>query len=242
LAEEVLRLVVYDDELRAALALLREAGLTGVGATTTPSRVEELNRQITALRQGAREGGIKLDQLPTLNRDARILLYNLPGLREASMYLFQARRGVRAAQLGREAAAVSDIAPELSKQLEITSLVGYAALIIFVTKMIYDIVQKEVARIEQSRVELETMIRRNLDITHREYIELSRTQIGFASWLDQLNASIEEKGLGDAALDFVVNRILSILPATRDFRMHFADQYAEREREKNQIYGTDVAP
>ena len=208
MAEERIQVIVYDEEINTLLFKLNQAGLTGSGGDDASKRVRELNKQISDARKAAKAAGVNLDQLPTLNRDMRVLGQSLPMFRESSRLLFQARRGVRAKQLRREARSLEELAPELSKQLRLQSLIGYAALISIVVRMIYSAVKGEMDRIAKERDTYEAFIMKELNVTRKELQNIAQDQLGYATWFDQLTAEIGNTSLFDAVADFTFARII----------------------------------
>jgi len=208
MAEERIRVVVYDEEINALLTKINQAGLGGTGGDEATKRVRELNKQINDARKAAREAGVNLDQLPTLNRDMRVLGQSLPMFRESSRLLFQARRGVRAEQLRRESGSLEELAPELSKQLRLQSLIGYAALISIVVRMIYSAIKGEADRIAKERDTYEAFIMKELNVTRKELQNIAQDQLGYATWFDQLTAEIGNTSLFEAVADFTFARII----------------------------------
>lgn len=244
---ENIRVNIQDDELDAIINKLSNAKLAGGGADDATKRLNELNKKIADTRKAAKEAGINLDDLPTLNRDMRLLAgqMNIPGFREFSSAFFQARRGVRATQLGREARALNaaELAPELAKGLQIQSLVGYAALILYVTKIIYDVVKRVKDGIEQERLQYEDFIRKELDLTHREYLELSKEQSGFASWWDQFQYTVSEEGIQETVMQVFYTTIRETF--IRDMEVQFGPirtQWAKWFTDAQQWYYSGVDP
>jgi len=212
--DERIDVIISDTELQGLLSQLEKAKLTGGGANDPNQRVKELNAEINKARQAAREAGINLDSIPALNRDVRMLIKRMPFAREALTPYFQLRRGIRAGQLGREAAGLTaeGIAPELAKHLSIQSMVGYAAIIIFIVnavKQIANAIKGEIEKIEREQTAYEDMVRKNFDLTYRQFRELSSEQIGYATWWDQFLAQIESKGWLDGAVDYIVDKLNS---------------------------------
>lgn len=185
-AQETLRIIVDAGQLDQIRSRVRNAS----------TQTNTLNRQINDARRSARAAGIKLDDLPTLNRDLRIIgnTLNIPGFRQASAALFQARRGVRGVQLGREAQAIAGLDPELAKQLEAAGILTQSAIILIVAKLVIDAIEKFKKEEETRRAEFEIFVIDNLNITRQEFRALSREQIGFASFLDQFEENFEETG------------------------------------------------
>ena len=215
------RLIVTVDstDLDAIITKINAAKLSGGegGVDETSRRLNELNKKINDTRRAAREAGINLEDLPVMNRDMRLLLgqLNIPGFREFSAGFYQTRRGVRAAQMGREAAGLNakELAPELAKELSIQSMIGYAALILYVVNLIYNFYKQMIKEIENSRIQYEDMIRRSQDINHREYVALSKEQVGFASWADQFESRVDSEGYINAAIELAINKLLALKPA-----------------------------
>ncbi len=177
-----------------------------------------LNKQITDARRTARAAGISLDDLPTLNRDLRILgsTLGLPGFRQASALLFQARRGVRAGQLAREAGEIAELDPALAGQLTTQALLGQAALVAFVTKVAVDSFVQFTRDQQMKNVEFEDMIRDNLELTFKEFDALSSEQIGFATLFNQIQEETKDQGLVETirqtTRDLIIESFFSLIP------------------------------
>ena len=221
MSTERLIITIDDAELNAIIDKITtvKIGETG-GVDDATKRLNELNKKIRDTQQAAKEAGINLDNLPAINRDMRLLLGSLdiPGLGELLSGYFQGRRGVTAGVKARQAVALTaeGLAPEVAKKLVLSSMVGYAALILYIVKMIYDFYKQAIKEIEASRVRYEDLMRKNQDITHREYMELSKEQIGFASWLDQFQSHVDSEGYINAIVDLVWNKILAQAPTLSD--------------------------
>jgi len=241
-ANERLIVTVDSTDLDAIITKINNAKLSGGGGEVdeTTRRLNELNKKINDTRKAAREAGINLEDLPVMNRDMRFLLgqMNIPGFREFSSGFFQTRRGVRAAQLGREAAGLTaeGLAPAVAKQLAIQSMIGYAALILYVVNLIYNFYKQLIKEIETSRIQYEDMIRRNQDINHREYVALSKEQIGFSNWSDQFQSHVDSDGYINAIVNLVWNKILAQAPALTDEQKR--DLQRSEDAYKN--YNTEV--
>ena len=197
-------------------------------AERASKQANTLNSQINKARKTARESGINLDDLPTLNRDARLLAnaLNIPGFREASAALFQARRGVRAGQLAREAEAVAGLDPALASTLRGGALLGQAAIIALVTKIVIDTFREFTRNQNQKNVELEDMIRANLELTFDEFQELTTEQTGFASLLNQIKEEIGEVGLLETIRKTVVEEIIGLVGVTPPIPQEFIDNWS----------------
>ena len=219
MAQETLRIIVDAGQLDQIISKVRVAN----------SQTLNIGKAVNDMRRSAREAGINLDDLPTLNRDARLLAnsLNIPGFREASAILFQARRGVRAGQLAREAQAIAGLDPELSKQLSTQALLGSAAMVAFVVKIVVDTIQRFIKEEEARSAEFEDMIREGLELNHQEFEALSREQTGFSSWVDQFEAGAEDKGFF-ATIKIMVEEILaSFIGVYPDIYPEYVNIYAE---------------
>ena len=197
-ATEELKLVVDDTQLNLALTKITQIKQA---QSTATGQLRGLSTLITRTRQSARAAGIQLDDLPTLNRDMRLILgaTQLPWFRQASALLFQARRGVRAQQLKREAEALkaAGLAPGVAGELGTAALIGQVALMVFVVTALARTIQNMQGKIDQSRERYETLVRTGLGLTHKEYEQLSKEaefqqQIGFATLFDQY--FVEQEG------------------------------------------------
>ena len=192
MATEELTLVVNDAQLKQALTQIT---MIKNSQMTTTTRVKGLSSLIRQTRKDAKAAGISLDDLPTLNRDMRLIMGIFPVFRQASMFFFQTRRAVRAAQLEREAAALKDIAPELAQQLGTAAFIGKIALVVFAVRATIRMVEK-VEKIQRDiirqRGAYETMVRDGLDLTHEEWALMDRERVGWATDWDAFVAKSKD--------------------------------------------------
>lgn len=212
-------------------------GYTTTTPITTATRsATALNAMILAARKNARAAGINLDDLPTLNRDMRLLAgsLNIPGFREASAAFFQTRRGVRAGQLGREAKALraAGLAPELAGQLSVQALLGQAALVAFVVTIVVDTIKKFIEAEREAKIELENMLQEGLDLNYNELSGLLRIQTGYASWWNQFQAAVETDGFKQAVADTV----RGVLPALLQGEYRGAASYPGEPKSRWQLF------
>jgi len=172
MAEETLRVVIDDAELDIALAKLRSAELlsnkaaTGVKAATTLKKTVESS--------GVREFILNL---PTINRAQRLLVTQLPMMREALQLTFR----------GKLLAAADPITMVLVLGVYL--------------KQALDRMEKDIKR---ENIRLEDMIREGLNVTHREFEDLSTEQIGYATWWDQFKDTMDEEGFVKAVTDIII--------------------------------------
>jgi len=240
MATEELTLVVNDADLQVALMRINMLK-TAQKRTTTQTR--GLSALITKTRKDARAAGINLDDLPTLNRDMRLAAGMLPGFREFSVLLFQARRGVRAQQLMREAEALkkAGLKPELARRLEMGAYVGQLAMVAFAISALVAL-SKKVDRIERdiirARGGYEDMIREGLDLTHEEYLAIEAEQVGYATALDEFKAKWDAGEYLDAIADYVIAQIPSRLP-TYAGRLPYDPTTIPPELEEHWLYQLD---
>ena len=222
-AQETLKVTIIGDEVLRYWADKAERA-----ARQSTTLTSEINRA----RKSARAAGINLDDLPTLNRDMRLLAgsLNVPGFRQASAALFQARRGVRAGQLAREAQAIAGLDPALAKTLSTQALIGQAALAAFIVKTVYDTIQRFIKEEEARNASLEDLVREGLALNHREYEELSREQTGFASWLDQFEDGVASEGLRQTIRTTVSEMLLSLIPVQPNIYPEYVNPYAEPQQ------------
>ena len=219
MAQETLRIIVDAGQLDQIITKTKRA------RTQTSS----LTKDIADARDYARTAKINLDQIPTLNREMRMLAntLDLPGLRGAQGLLFKSRLGIKAAQLSREAEAVSGLDPALAAKLNTQSLIGSAALGAFVVKIVYDTIQRFIKEEETRSAEFEDMIREGLELNHQEFEALSREQTGFSSFIDQFEAGAENQGLF-ATIKIMVQEILaSFIGVYPDIYPEYVNIYAE---------------
>ncbi len=189
MATEELLLIVNDAQLKQALT---QINLIKRAQSQTTGQVRGLSTLISQTRRDARAAGLNLDDLPTLNRDLRIIGGQLPGFREASRLLFTLRRGVRAQQRGREAEALLGIDPELAGQLSQAALIGRVALLVIIVTTLARSIDKMRRDIVKARADNETLLRRGLDLTHQEFLELSAEQKGVTSRFDAFERLVIE--------------------------------------------------
>ena len=189
MATEELKLVIDDAELTAALAKIMT--ITNAQKQTTGD-LRGLSTLIRDTRRDARAAGIQLDDLPTLNRDMRLIFGMVPGFRQASALLFQARRGVRAQQLKREAEALkaAGLAPGVAGELGAAALIGQAALVVFIVTSLVRTIQNIQQDVDRNSEQYERIIQEGLGISHKEYEEFMKTfeaqqQVGFESTFDR---------------------------------------------------------
>lgn len=126
----------------------------------------------------AEVGGLKglSKQIPTIRRSQRLIITQIPMMREGLLTL--QRLKMIMAVGGPTAAAI----------------VG-----VYLAKW-YERWQKD---LERERASYETMIRDGLDISHKEYKQLSAEQIGYATRFDEFMAKWESKEWWDAIADYV---------------------------------------
>lgn len=199
---------VDDVEVDMAIAKLKlavslQGQLTGVTGTRRDPRAQvrewdslmktwsmwvESERQLGALEKFA-----KMD-LPTVNREMRVLLGQVPGARQAIQYYFRLRRLQRAAELA--TGATPAFGP-----LWITIL---ATAVILLTQVQRSHKQWE-RRVREDRREYEDMFREGLDITHAEWEALAIEQRGFATWGEQFTVMREEMGTMQAIVASIYN-------------------------------------
>lgn len=214
MATEELVLVVNDAQLKLALTKIN---MIKTAQTRTTTRVRGLSSLITKTRKDARAAGINLDDLPTLNRDLRLAAGMLPGFREFSVLLFQARRGVRAQQFMREAEALkaAGLDPALARRLEMGAYVGQLAMVAFAITALVKL-DKKIDRIEKDIVRArgvyEDMVREGRDLTHEEYLALEAEQVGYATAFDEFKAKWDAGEYLDAIADYVIGLIPSRIP------------------------------
>ena len=227
MSTERLIITIDDAELDAIIAKITTVKLPGDDPN---KKLNELNKKIRDTRQAAKEAGISLEDLPTLNREMRMLAntLDLPLFREAQAVLFKGRLGVKAAETARQSAGLTaeSLAPELASELAITSLVGYAALILFVTKMIADQFVKFTEDQNKKRIELEDSVRASLELTYREYDQLSKEQTGFATLFEQMTSQAEEVGAIKVAVNTLTEIIKGLIGVTPPIPQEYIDMWS----------------
>ncbi len=218
MATEILRIIVDDTQLNDISLRVKRA----------KTESNKLSSQINAARRSARAAGINLDDLPTLNRDVRLLgsALNVPGFREASAVLFQARRGIRAGQLGREAEAIAGLDPALAQSLNVQSLLGQAALVAFVTKIAIDTFVEFTDEQNRKQVELEDMVRANLELTFDEFEALDRERIGYATLISQMREEVGDLGIIGTIRKTVKETVLGIIGVTPPIPQEYIDNWS----------------
>lgn len=209
MATEELTLVINDAQLNLTLTKIN---MIKTAQTRTTTQVKGLSSLITKARKDAKAAGISLDDLPTLNRDMRLIMGRFPGFMQASRIFFQTRRAVRAAQLEREAAALRELAPELAQQLGTAAFIGKIALVVYAVTAVIRIaekIEKMQRQIIQQRGAYETMIRDGLDLTHEEWALMDRERVG---WVTAWDAFVEKSktDLFGAIDDFIRAKYVEI--------------------------------
>jgi len=172
MAEEILRISVDDAELDIVLAKLRSANLLSSKATAGEKAATKLKKTVEEM--GVREFILNL---PTINRAQRLLVTQVPLMREALQLTFR----------GKLLAAADPITMVLVLGVYL--------------KQALDRMEREVKR---ENIRLEDMIREGLNVTHREFEDLSTEQIGYATWWDQFEDSMENEGFVKAVTDIII--------------------------------------
>lgn len=258
MAEETIRVIVDDAQLNDVIARIDEASVKAarlgaqapiipsapfqVTPTTTPTtpittasrNTATLNSMILTARKNAVDAGINLDDLPTLNRDMRLLggTLNLPIFRQASAVLFQARRGVRAAEARRVAKALETLDPTEASRLSVQALIGQAAMVAFVTKIVVTTINKFIEDERQANIDLENMFQEGLDISFNETKLLLKVQTGFATRWSQLQEMIKTEGFISAIKQMVIGS----LPAIVQGEYRGAASYRGEPRDRWQLF------
>ena len=201
MSQETLRIIVDAGQLDQIITKTKRAR----------SESAQLKKDVADARDYARTAGLNLDQLPTLNRDARLLAnsLNIPGFREASALLFQARRGVLSLERSRLAKVEPD--PEKAAQLSAQSLLGQAALVAFITKTVITMITKFVEDERQANIDLENMFQEGLDISFNQTRLLLDTQTGFATRWSQLQEMMQTDGFLAALKAMVIGSLPAII-------------------------------
>lgn len=118
-------------------------------------KLDLLGTKASSIIGGAGRGGEKLDtMLPGINRELRLILGQIPGLRQAMMYYFRIKRLERGMAVG-------------GTQFYLTII---ATAIILIREL-----QKHQRNLERQKVDLEMLIRKSRGWTHDEY-ERGRSQ------------------------------------------------------------------
>jgi len=248
MATEELLLVVNDAQLKAALT---QINMIKSAQTKTRGQVTGLTGLIAKTRRDARAAGINLDDLPTLNRDLRLIGGLFPGFREASTILFQGRRGVLAAQRAREAAALLETAAALEKkallattaarkkailltattarekaaQLGQASVIGQLALLVVIVTTLLRLYNQSKREIEQNRGEYERLFREGRNISHEEYKQLDASQIGYATRFDEFEAKWMSGEQLEAIAEYVRSYMLTPWLAPKGIKFDPYDPY-----------------
>jgi hypothetical protein len=132
MTEESILITVDDSQLDAALLKLDLLGTKAAGIIGAGGR-----------------GGKKLDtKLPGINRELRLILGQIPGLREAMMYYFRIKRLERGMAVG-------------GTQFYLTII---ATAILLIREL-----QQHQRRVERQKVDLEMLIRKSRGWTQDEY-------------------------------------------------------------------------
>ena len=130
-------------------------------------KLDLLGNKASAIIGGGGRGGKKLDTaLPGINRELRLILGQVPGMREAMQTYFalkRVERGLAYANLG---------------QLLPTVLTGVATVLLLLREL-----QRHQRRLEREKEDLERLIRKSRGWTHEEY------ERGRAEW-EEYNRSM----------------------------------------------------
>jgi len=172
MAEETLRVIIDDADLDMALAKLRSAQLLSNTATTGAKAATTLKKTVES--SGVREFILNL---PTINRAQRLLVTQIPMMREALQLTFR------------------------GKLLAAADPVTMVLVLGVYLKQTLDRMEKDIKR---ENIRLEDMIREGLNVTHREFEELSVEQTGYATWWDQFEDAMEEEGFVKAVTDIII--------------------------------------
>jgi hypothetical protein len=182
LAEERIRVVIYDDELTAIMDKLNLV-------RSNEGKVKQTKETLSGIDKLMASKSIKefMQNIPTLGRAYRLPLTQIPGAREALAMTYRAKM----------MAAVNPV-------------LIVAILAIYVAKQI----QQMWEDIKRQHVEYEDLLREGLDLTHREYMALSKEQTGYASWVDQFRVEMESEGFLNAMVELVWARVQSLIEIT----------------------------
>jgi hypothetical protein len=160
MAEDRIIVDVDDTEIDIAIAKLKQA--ITLAATTGTRDLDVATRDLSdfasfwvmtereLLATGA-ETGFSVHDLPAINREMRIIIGQIPGMREAMRVYFMARRVMRGIEVG-------DVQLTLS-------LIATAVLLIKWN-------DTRIRNLERARLRREAWIRRERGLTHDQYLEL----------------------------------------------------------------------
>ncbi len=228
MATERIRVDISRDDLDKYLDDLSKVR---TGTEETESGLPGIRKEVNKIRREAAASGLNLDELPALNRELRIIGRLIPGFTRGSSLYFQLRRQVRGQMGTRSADAlreqlsdpkfIQDLMTEtgetenvirnfIEKQITADLMKGALAKIVIVAVIIQFIVKtiRQVEKkIERERAQFENEIRRDTELTHRQFRELQAEQIGFATWVDQFEAEWDEEGFVNTAVKTVINRL-----------------------------------
>ena len=172
----------YLDKLQQIIKLQVQAGFTtgtsGIAKSSIPRKKQDLMTMSKMLKTIRENRDISLQDLPTVNRDVRLLLGQLPGMRTAFSYWFQLRRTVRGAELLQVAPALRGVAHAKAKffpdeaaklnKLATSAYVGgvaaLAATVLFLG-MELDAIRRDVKGQEEQYRDFITSYRTDLDKT-----------------------------------------------------------------------------
>jgi len=186
MVEEVINIRIEDAELDAVLLKLGKARTLSRSVGRTRILGEPLS------------SGRILNMLPSVTRAQRLIITQIPLMREALMLTYRARM-------------IS----------EAGGVVATGVIIIYILTLLKQVerIQKQMIRDMES---FESEVREGLDLTHREFDELGREIIGFATPWEQLQAELREAKVEgylegrwlswDAITDYVRTRIGTLEP------------------------------
>ena len=134
---DVIKVTIDDSELDAALAKIQQ--------------IVALSAEVTGTGAGAVGGGVR--GLPGINRELRLILSQIPGMREAVQIYFRLSRLTRAQDLAKK-----------TKDLTQLYLTTFATLLV-----VYQQISQWVRKNEQRIKEYEMWIRHERRLTHDEF-------------------------------------------------------------------------
>ena len=179
MAEEKIRVVIYDDELTAIMDKLNLI-------RSNEGKVKKTKESLSAIDKWMASKDIKefMKNIPRISRAERLAITQIPGAREALAMTYRGKM-------------LAGVNPALI----------VAVLAIYVAKQI----QQMWEDIKRQRIEYEDLLREGLDLTHKEYMTLSKEQAGYATWLDQFQAEVRSQGYLDTIVELVLAKLQSLV-------------------------------
>ena len=159
------------------LILTKQQLLTGDTRGDVSSKTRRTKGEIDSIAKAVKliraEGGVNLDELPTINRDLRLLVGQLPYMNRVIYDYYQVRRTVRGIERLRAAQRLDiEGKAKLATEARVSGYIALAATVVFLVNEVTRLRK----RLEAADQERENLIRSVTGMTHSEYRNWSKTQ------------------------------------------------------------------